>query len=226
MWFRSGEQDPRIETLPTNNADEGVIFECECTARLWAPMTLAGSTVRCRHCQRDVTCPTIFTPRENTKVTEIADCAICLSKVTDADEQHVCESCGAVYHAECWTDNCGCAAYGCKQVNVLSSDHHKTGTAEPIDDEMELDDLATGVPGKVPWDAALMGAATVGTVLGLLSFGVPALLVMLFSLWYMLRRRTAWVAGAVFLSLIGLVAGVMVSGLWWLKISPLDWFGK
>jgi hypothetical protein len=223
LWFRSSEQDPHVETLPKVNADEGIVFECECTARLWAPMTLAGATVRCRHCNRDVTCPTIFTPIEAKHVTEVSDCAICLSKVTTDDEQHVCESCGAVYHVECWTDNCGCAVYGCKQVNVLSSDHHVTGTAEPIAEELE--DLPEPA-GKVPWDAALIGAATVGTILGLFCFGGTALLVALFSMWYLLRRRTVWVWGALFLSLVGFIAGVMVSGLWWLNILPIEWFTR
>lgn len=226
MWFRSSEQDPHIETLPTNNAEEGVVFECECTARLWAPMTLAGATVRCRHCQRDVICPTIFTPVDSTEpVTEVSDCAICLSKVVSTDEQHVCESCGAIYHSECWIDNCGCAAYGCKQVNVLSSDHDKTGTADPLPEEVELDDLSD-IPDSKPWDAALLGAAAIGSLLGLLAFGVTALLVTLLSMWYLLRRRTAWVLGAMFLSLAGFAAGVVVSGLWWLNISPMDWISK
>ncbi len=233
IWFRADGNDPHIETLPVHNADEGVVFECNCGARLWAPMTLAGSTVRCRRCSRDVACPTIFTPvsadpssTSSAGMAAVGLCSICLSNVTTADEQHVCESCGAVYHDECWVENCGCAAYGCKQVNVLAEDRDVTGTAAPVmEDDLAIEeDLKT--PSSVPWDAALVGASVVGSLLGLLLFGTLALIVAVASGAYLLRRRTAWVAAAVVISLIGFIAGVMVSGLWWLKISPLEWFGK
>jgi len=191
-------------------------------------MTLAGSTVRCRRCTRDVPCPTIFTPATQAPPvsTEVHDCAICLSKVTTGDEQHVCESCGAVYHDECWVENCGCAAYGCKQVNILAEDRAVTGTAEPIvEDDLALEEDLKATS-AVPWDAALVGASVVGSLLGLLLFGSLSLIVLVASGAYLLHRRTAWVAAALVISLIGFVAGVMVSGLWWLQISPLAWFGK
>ncbi len=231
IWFRSDSNDKNVETLPAHNAEEGVVFECNCGARLWAPMTLAGSTVRCRRCARDVACPTIFAPIDpaapTTAPAVVADCSICLSKVMNTDEQHVCESCGAVYHDECWAENCGCAAYGCKQVNINAEDRAVTGTADPITEE---DDFAfeedVKPPSAVPWDAALVGASVVASLLGLLLFGSLALLVAVTSAAYMLRRRTAWVGAALVLSLVGFAAGWMVSGLWWLKISPLEWFGK
>jgi hypothetical protein len=47
------------------------------------------------------------------------NCAICLSPVGAADEQTVCPACQAVYHAECWKENGGCAVYGCAQVPVV-----------------------------------------------------------------------------------------------------------
>ena len=171
-------------------------------------------------------CPTIFTPTEQLESKEIPDCAICLGKVTTADTQHVCESCGAVYHAEYWTEPCGCAAYGCKQVNILAEDRAVTGTADPIlEDDLPFEDDIKP-PSAVPWDAALVGASVVGSLLGLLLFGSLSLIVAVTSAAYLLRRRTAWVGAALVLSLLGFVAGVMVSGLWWLKISPLEWFGK
>jgi len=226
IWFRADSNDPHVETLPYRNSDEGVVFECNCGARLWAPMTLAGSSVRCRRCSRDVACPTIFTPVEQAPATAVHDCSICLSKVTTADTQHTCESCGAVYHEECWIENCGCAAYGCKQVNVLAEDRAVTGTAEPIvEDDLAFEDDIK-VPSAVPWDAALVGASVVSSLLGLLLFGSLALIVAVASGAYLLRRRTAWVTAALVISLIGFASGVMVSGLWWLKISPLEWFAK
>jgi len=225
IWFRNTTEE-HVETLPAHNADEGVVFECECGARLWSPMTLAGSTVRCRRCSRDVNCPTIFTPVEQVETKEVHACSICLSNVEGSDVRHTCESCGAVYHEECWAENCGCAAYGCKQVNVLAEDHAETGTAEPMTDEDFALDDEIEKPSVVPWDAALVGAAVVGSLLGLLAFGALALITTVVSAAYLLRRQTAWVFVALVLSLIGFASGVLVSGLWWLKISPLEWLGK
>lgn len=47
------------------------------------------------------------------------NCAICLSPIEAADEKVVCPSCNAVYHAECWSENGGCAVYGCSQVPAI-----------------------------------------------------------------------------------------------------------
>ncbi len=46
-------------------------------------------------------------------------CAICLSPVESGDEKAACPACNAVYHAECWNENGGCAVYGCAQVPVV-----------------------------------------------------------------------------------------------------------
>src|SRR5579872_4876548 len=47
------------------------------------------------------------------------NCAICLSPIGPEDEKTVCPSCNAVYHAECWKENGGCAVYGCAQVPAI-----------------------------------------------------------------------------------------------------------
>jgi hypothetical protein len=43
-------------------------------------------------------------------------CAICMTPVGSEDAATSCPSCAAPYHAECWTDNGGCAVYGCNMV--------------------------------------------------------------------------------------------------------------
>jgi hypothetical protein len=47
------------------------------------------------------------------------NCAICLSPIGPEDEKAVCPSCNAVYHADCWRENGGCAVYGCEQVPAI-----------------------------------------------------------------------------------------------------------
>lgn len=43
-------------------------------------------------------------------------CSICMSSIDAAEPAHTCEGCRAKYHEECWSDNGGCAVYGCSQV--------------------------------------------------------------------------------------------------------------
>ena len=45
-----------------------------------------------------------------------ASCAICMSPVEPVDAWRSCEGCRAPYHEECWSENGGCAVYGCTKV--------------------------------------------------------------------------------------------------------------
>jgi hypothetical protein len=43
-------------------------------------------------------------------------CSICLTSFEPDDARTSCPSCNAPYHAECWSENGGCAVYGCRMV--------------------------------------------------------------------------------------------------------------
>lgn len=43
-------------------------------------------------------------------------CSICMSTIEAYDGVHECSSCHASYHEDCWSDNGGCAIYGCAHV--------------------------------------------------------------------------------------------------------------
>lgn len=45
-----------------------------------------------------------------------ASCSICMSAVEEGDAAVSCPDCASPYHADCWTDNGGCAVYGCASV--------------------------------------------------------------------------------------------------------------
>ncbi len=45
-----------------------------------------------------------------------AQCAICMTAVEGGEPVTACPACRAPYHAECWSENGGCAIYGCKLV--------------------------------------------------------------------------------------------------------------
>jgi len=44
------------------------------------------------------------------------NCTICMTPATEAEATTSCPSCRAPYHEECWTENGGCAVYGCAMV--------------------------------------------------------------------------------------------------------------
>lgn len=43
-------------------------------------------------------------------------CLICQCPIENDEPKHLCPSCNKPYHAECWTQNKGCAVYGCSMV--------------------------------------------------------------------------------------------------------------
>lgn len=45
-----------------------------------------------------------------------AGCSICMTPIGADEAMRACESCGTRYHADCWSENGGCAVYGCAQV--------------------------------------------------------------------------------------------------------------
>lgn len=51
------------------------------------------------------------TPREDGKL-----CAICQTLIGRGEEVGRCPDCGAPFHHECWTENGGCATYGCARM--------------------------------------------------------------------------------------------------------------
>ncbi len=42
-------------------------------------------------------------------------CAICQAPMQPHEATRTCDSCQAVYHADCWLHNDGCGTYGCKR---------------------------------------------------------------------------------------------------------------
>lgn len=44
------------------------------------------------------------------------ECPYCLSPVDSSEQRVTCDSCGAVYHQECWFENDGCCVGNCSQV--------------------------------------------------------------------------------------------------------------
>ena len=43
-------------------------------------------------------------------------CGICQTALAEGEARSECSDCHAVYHGDCWTENKGCAVYGCSKV--------------------------------------------------------------------------------------------------------------
>ncbi len=166
-------------------------------------------------------------------------CSICQSQVLPGEATTACPDCSQSYHAECWRENRGCAAYGCAQVGALE---------EPITDtppQTGLEDLAVAAAAATgsgrtaspqsteeakpafPWDFALLGGSVFGSVLGAFTFGVPPLAVGAASAVYAMRsrngsQRVATVSAVI--CVFGVALGVVISRFVWFNV-PL-WGGR
>jgi hypothetical protein len=144
----------------------------------------------------------------------LRECGICQSSIYPNETTHPCPKCGLVFHAECWADNFGCAAYGCEQVNALAPREDPAAAKPlppPIVDAIE----------PLPWSFLLLGAATIALMISALTYGVPSLLVGALSGWRLWKkhhlrdRPLVWAAG---LSLLGLISGPLISRIWWVHL--------
>ena len=156
---------------------------------------------------------------------EPATCSVCRSAIVTGEEQTVCPSCGLTFHSDCWKDNLGCSAYGCAQVNALQP-------PEPIEQVTapDLDAVIAPVvpeePTGFPWEFMFLFVSVIGSLLGVLCYGVPAMIGLLGTLVYVLfmqesrrRRPVAWIA--VLLCIAGITAGVYLSHLYWKGWPPI-----
>lgn len=125
--FHTVEPDLEIEAPSVDSAEvAGLVFACDgCDARLWAPRGAGGASTLCPQCRRKVRVPGAE-PQRGTVAAAVARavgaeiCPVCQWKVEPVEPSTDCPACGATYHTECWTENRGCAVYGCAQANALA----------------------------------------------------------------------------------------------------------
>jgi hypothetical protein len=161
------------------------------------------------------------------------DCGVCRSPILLGDATKTCSSCSQTYHAECWNENRGCAAYGCPEVGSLDPAPvavalrapspasfpeqlvaAKTEIAAP---QAEPDPIDPPEEEKAfPWDFALLGMSVLGFVIGTFTFGLSALLVGIGAVIYAIRRkdgnhRLATLSAVI--CLVGVALGVFTSSI-------------
>ena len=207
----------------------GVLFECgQCGSPIWVGQELVGKRGRCRHCAVQIVVPapasTVEPKRDHppaaveptATTARRRQCGVCHAAVADAEASTVCPECDTTYHAECWSENYGCSTYGCGQVNALDPSAPRPAPP-PADMEpaTAADDRPAEVPGRSR-DGLVLLATALAAVVGTLLFGLPPLAMAAVATAGFARRRTAPLAAAVALGLIGLVIGLALSDWWWL----------
>jgi hypothetical protein len=135
-------------------------------------------------------------------------CGIRHTRFQTDDARTNCPECGLAFHADCWTENWGCSAYGCSQVNAL----------KPHD--VEPDTVTIEPRENFPWEFLLLAGHVFCLIFGVLSFGIPSICLalvtaILASRHPTTRRGVLRVCGVV--ALLGLVAGLQVSWFVWMQ---------
>src|SRR5215469_5744756 len=99
-------------------------FNCpHCSQALEAAEETGGSKFGCPKCGQEAEVPITATAAVAAPAATASEpvCSICLSPIAQSDSKTACPSCDAAYHAECWTENAGCAVYGCSQAPAVES---------------------------------------------------------------------------------------------------------
>jgi len=159
-------------------------------------------------------------------------CTICQTPIETFEATETCPACSQRYHAECWSQNRGCAAYGCTHVGALDT-AEETSLADGAATAKSSSTVGarpiaapTRVPSRqvFPWDFVLLGGSVLGSIIGAFTFGVPALALGLASAAYAVRGgpgRKSIAALAVAICAVGGVAGIVSSRLLWFNATLL-----
>ena len=197
----------------------GILFDCTCGAPLWVGIELAGKRGLCKYCGEPVTVPTPppqITPqtkrvRPATPTRSRPKCAVCHSTIEVGEDMTACPDCHTGYHTDCWLENYGCATYGCTQVNALKP-------AAVVEEEAKAAAVAsteTQPPkASTPWELILLAASLVGTLVGMLCFGISAAIVGLVMGVVLAKgkiRHHGIFAAAMIVSALGILVGLAVS---------------
>jgi hypothetical protein len=93
------------------------VFDCpHCQQHLSGAESMAEIEVLCPNCTGKFIVPKLKGSHSPPSVIEEGGaCPYCRTLIQLTDQRHVCESCSASHHAECWDENGGCTVYGCSE---------------------------------------------------------------------------------------------------------------
>ena len=214
---------------------ETITFRCECGSSLSAPRAKAGGKGKCQRCGKVVPIPSVSEPaprgapadKSPGEPSSSATCGICQTALRPTDEVTHCNACQLPFHVECWLENFGCSAYGCRNVNVLKTatpTYAAAGAGQANAPTMLSHPAGSSAAsamrpgllgGDFPWEYILLVISGIGVLFGLVSFGVISLAFGVFAgVAYAFggkgKSPLPFVA-CVVISLLGFVVGAIVS---------------
>jgi hypothetical protein len=170
-------------------------------------------------------------PKPRSQVKEA--CEICHREIDNKHPKTTCPACAQPYHVKCWMDNHGCVSYGCIHSGVshpaplttAGAPEHQHEEPElppqtPLEVEPELVAAEPEHHRPFPWDLALLCGSVLGTLLGAVTFGVPALAMAAATTIYGFRgngggESTRIAAVSTAICVLGVAIGVFTSMLLW-----------
>jgi hypothetical protein len=238
-WFF--ERMPAKLPRSISNRDRGIVFQCVCGQRLWSAGDTVGMAVTCGGCQKSVEVPEESTPGltgdsagtvAGVSIVEQQQpqktvCNVCQWPIEKSERAHRCPACGLDFHLDCWRENRGCSAYGCAQVNVLApKDRPASPLVAAVPDTLvarppaadTVRQASAAVRPSLAWAHALLAMAVVGSLLGTVSFGIPAAIVGVIAFGRLLVSRTdpkSVLVAAAMIAALGAGAGFLISRFWW-----------
>ncbi len=229
-------------------SDEKFQFACQCGAVLTARASQVGRKGQCQRCQLVLEIPdpaTVagksFTTENAVEIQEV--CSVCQTGIDDDDERTACQACGLPFHSECWQENLGCSAYGCKNVNALKvgPDISIQGLGPPTTTPQASPLMQPGptmqpggtwspqrlqrtkqrpVEADVPWEYVVLAASALAALFSIVTCGFPSLLMGVLALVMGVNRshKIGWAVpvAATAISVLGVLFGFCLSLLYWM----------
>lgn len=165
-------------------------------------------------------------------------CSICQTEIREAEATTSCDECRLPFHVECWEENLGCSAYGCSNVNALRpAPELRVSNPAPVPGRASVPGStamlgSTAMPGSaashvggsaagdIPWEYVFLAASCLGTLVGLLCFGIAPLVTGLAAVVYSVQQKDKktppiLIVG-IAMSAIGFFVGLFISSkLYW-----------
>jgi hypothetical protein len=217
------------------NPDHLIRFPCQCGVFLTARAALAGRKGKCGKCGHINIIPAAdeaeqldAAPQDAVAIQEI--CSVCQTPLEADDARVTCGACQLPFHDECWQENLGCSAYGCKNVGALKQgpdirierDALGIGTAMASPRPLPRATPVRRDPAEdeFPWAFVLLGGSGIAALLSVVTCGVPSLLIGAAALMYAVARKGRVRMDATIASLLlaglGAVFGFLLSVLYWM----------
>lgn len=183
----AAEKSPAKDVVPS---DEKIIFQCRCGKTLRAPRKYSGRKGKCAKCGNHLVVPAVDSKELIDSVdVNIADtstvhsqpateclqiCNVCNTEIEDGvDDKTVCHACSLPFHTECWTENYGCSAYGCRNVDLLKPKPFQIDPDRARNQAETVNQTET----DTPWGHVFLCLNVVAGLFSLLLYGIPSLFV-------------------------------------------------